>query len=174
MNEQNRPPNNRGQFSLKVRRVADPNPDRKIQRKSAGKRTRLGICEFVAALLETNETLPKHRKLTDATLTREIVREFPDRKPVLKMLRGILGMGYWRALYNSGKLTNGRVPATRANRWTEDGLVAHPKSGRPLNPQPILPPPAPGVFLERNTHGVVSHETHDGCNAEGRLDAPGS
>lgn len=114
--------------TLKVHRIDDEkNP---IERKSHGVASGMGICEFAASILKINEELPASQKLSDATLARMMIQEFPGRSSMKRLEDGKTTMGYWRTLYNLGSLTRGKVPAVKSVRYSLTGVVKPPRHGR--------------------------------------------
>lgn len=111
-----------------------PDRPRRKYRQTSGVSSGMGICQFIALLFEANETLPKSKKFTDATITAMIVHEFPDREPVRKLIAGELTVGYWRTLYNQGLLTGSvqkreMIPKP-SRRYNEHGEHINPRTGR--------------------------------------------
>lgn len=129
-------------FSVKIR-LPQPHrgigsgapPPRTPVHKSHGKSTGLGICQYIALLLEVNETLPMHKKITDKQLARVVIEEYGyllerKRSSVRRLFNGEIDFGYFRSLYNTGKLT-GTKPVIRSNRYDEKGMIDNRRVGRP-------------------------------------------
>lgn len=115
-------------FTIRVKRVDDAKHP--IERKSCGLTTGMGICEYAASLLEVNEKLPASKKMSDATLEVLMIQEFPGRKSMERLAAHKTTMGYWRTLYNLGKLTGGKIPATKSVRYSLTGMVRKPRHSR--------------------------------------------
>lgn len=73
--------------------------------------------------------------MTDTAITKAVAEEFPGRKITISLLTGKRTINYYRNHYNAGRLT-GTKPKIPSRRWTENGLVANGRTGRPLIPQP--------------------------------------
>lgn len=113
-----------GTLRVRVSRVATPNRD--CQRKSFGVTTGLGVCEYLAVLFEANEQTVKRgnrvvpvlpTKLTDDTIKALVIAEFPGRESIRKLEAGKTSIGYWRRQYNAGRLTQGRKPSIRSQKY---------------------------------------------------------
>lgn len=115
-------------------------PPRKY-RQTTGHLSGMGICQFIAAIFEVNETLPKKKKFTDATITQMIVREFADRNPVKRLIKGELTIGYWRTLFNQGLLTGQKhareLPQRPSRRYNAEGEMVNPRTGRVPKPEEL-------------------------------------
>lgn len=106
--------------------------ERKRQHKVLGIDTRLGICSYIRILLEVNETLPRHKKMTDDQLTRQVVTEFPNARSTRRLLSGEVPFGYWRTRYNHNLIGLGSKPARKSRRYTAKGRLANSRTGRVL------------------------------------------
>lgn len=120
-------------FRITIASIEDTIVTRK--HKSAGKRTKLGICSFVAALLRTNELIKRKKRLNDETLKYQICYEFHDRPSARALVEGRRTVGWWRLLYNKGFLTNGEVPEVKSKRYGKKGELVHPKTGKSIATQ---------------------------------------
>ena len=109
---------------------------RKSTPRTTGKRTGMGICAFWCALFEANEALPKARKMTDEEIKRQMIQEFPSQPAIQKLgpvgQRGTVTVNQYRIMYNTGKLSNGVLPAKPSRRYTDKGELANPRTGKPL------------------------------------------
>lgn len=106
---------------------------RAVPKKSQGKFTQLGICQFIACLLKANEDLPKNKKLNDATITKAVAQEFPTAKSVKRLIAGHITIGYWRTLYNLGHFSpEKKAPKVKSKQYNEKGEVINPRSGKPV------------------------------------------
>lgn len=90
--------------------------------KSKGLMSGLGIWEFVAILLDSNELVTCNLKMTDEMMQQKIMDEFPNSKRVQNMKAGKVKMTQWRSEYNTGRLT-GSVPRVKSKRYTRRGYV---------------------------------------------------
>lgn len=80
-----------------------------------------GVCEMWSFLFLQNEELPPDKKLTDAEISAEMFKAFPDRleSEVFKQVQKVRGR------YNRGVLTGGAIPKVKSCRYErlEDGTV---------------------------------------------------
>lgn len=111
-------------------------PDTNHRRRKAvtcGKRTKMGIQQFLATIFEMNELNPRSKKLTNAAIQKLLLDEFPNRPNLHRNFdAGKTSINYYRHLYNSGRLTN-RMPANISFRYNEVGIAVEPRHGkRPL------------------------------------------
>lgn len=127
------PKQNKKNFILKLPCRQDREPER-VYHKSVGSSSKLGICKFIAILLEVNEQLPLYRRMTDDRIRQIILNEFPGRKGLRRLLEKKITIGYYRTLYNTGRLVApyGKVPEMQSNRWAEGGVLANRRTGRPV------------------------------------------
>ena len=119
-------------FTLKIRRKRDTV---RGAAKVRGKETGLGICEFIGLLFEANEKLPKSRKMTDAEIKDQIIREFEHaakrkRSGIRRLIEGKIGVGYYRTMYNKGILLR-KIPEQPSRRYSIEGEVI------PTHPGPL-------------------------------------
>lgn len=125
---------------VRVQKTPDRSRKMPYYPRTQGRNTGMGICEFWSYLFELNERLPPRRKMTDEEIKRQMIEEFPDR-PTVKKLGPVGGKGrdtinQNRQLYNSGRFTRGAPPRVYSYRYTIDGEVADPRTGRPLSELP--------------------------------------
>ncbi|MBW1953230.1 MAG: hypothetical protein JRI66_09135 [Deltaproteobacteria bacterium] len=101
--------------------------DVRVPHKTRGLKTGVGIFTFLAMLFDLNEHLPREKKMTDLTIARLLVQEFAhllekNRSSIRKVAEGKLKISYYRALYNAGRMTQGRIPNPKSRRYGPDGL----------------------------------------------------
>ena len=116
---------------LDIRRTPDPKVIRDYAPRARGKRLNMGVCQFWAYIFELNESLPKAKRMTDAEIKRQFCEEFPDRTAAQRLLAGEVTINHHRQLYNLGRYTRGHKPAKPSNRYTVDGVLANPRTGKP-------------------------------------------
>ena len=63
--------------------------------RTSGKKSGLGIREFIWSLLEANERLPKGKRLTNAMIERNVIEEFKDRKELLNSINSRKQTANW-------------------------------------------------------------------------------
>jgi hypothetical protein len=99
---------------------------------SCGRRTKMGIQQFMATVFEMNELNPSSKKLTNSAIERLVMDEFPNRPSLIKGMRkgGKWTVNTFRADYNNGKLTQGMQPAKISFRYNELGQAVEPRNGR--------------------------------------------
>ena len=153
-------------YTLKIKIPKDDPKGSRTIHKSRGAKSKIGICKFIALLLEVNETLPKYRKMTDERLRRIVLDEYPDRT-LRKLRNGKITIGHYRTLFNLGKLVApyGTHPDIPSNRYLSNGVVANRSAGRPPV-QGDRKAPSPLFFLEKDNARPA-----DEC--EGRPGDPG-
>lgn len=102
-----------------------------------------GFFEFLEALFILNEKLPKTQKMTDTEISRQLVEEFPNSTTAQRMAAREVNstVNKYRTYYNRGrfhKVTGEPLtpPAVQSHRYTEDGEVANPQTGKPLSLYP--------------------------------------
>ena len=126
------------------------------RKKGRGVSSGLGIKEFFGVLFEANELLPCNRKMTDTTIAKRVIDEFPKRAIVGKLLQGLTTVNTYRNKYNKkNKLNN--TGALYSHRWTIDGEIAQPRTGKPatqahldkLRQEGILPEPVDPVKVSK-------------------------
>lgn len=121
-----------------------------------GLTTGLGVTQYISMIFEINELLPYTRKLNDEQIRQQFVREFPGTRSAIDLANRVRTVGYWRTIYNGGRLTHGKVsrniPERLSHRWTEDGRLANIRTGHPMDDMELakviekegkLPEPAP-------------------------------
>lgn len=98
----------------------------------AGRRTKLSLGRFLAAVFETNELNPPHQKLTNAAIERLLFDEFPQKKEAFLRARksGKGGVNYYRYLYNLGRLTGGIAPPYISFRYNDLGQPVDTRTGK--------------------------------------------
>lgn len=105
--------------------------------RSAGKKSKMGICQFWAYLFELNESLPRKHRMTDEEIKRQVIQEFPDRQAVVKLgpvgQKGEVTVNHYRQKYNVGRFTQGMVPKKLSKRYGLDGKEVNPRTGKPLS-----------------------------------------
>jgi hypothetical protein len=104
---------------------------KKVIAKSQGATTGMGICHFFISLFEANELLPDKQKMTDKTIAKKVVKEFPDRKSAQDFiaLNPNKTVNSYRYRYNKGKFTKDIPPETLSLRYSEKGLPVNFKTG---------------------------------------------
>lgn len=113
-----------------IKRIDDP---RVIKRRIRGRKTGLGIFEYLALCFHQNELFPPTMKLTDEAIFQGFMQEFPRTTMAKSLATGKTSISEQRRLYNRGLLTNDRIPEVQSRRWTHDGRPAHPTNGLPLD-----------------------------------------
>lgn len=119
--------------SIRVKRLADGQLKRR-RTYSAGVTSGLGVKEFLTVLFEANERYSRRQKMTDTTIAKKVIDEFPGRRIVPALLQGRITINFYRTKYNKGYLI-GRLPETYSHRWTEDGRIANGRTGKPATPE---------------------------------------
>ena len=111
--------------------IGDDKRPRKRKAVTCGKRTKLGIQEFLANVFEANELLPRSKKLTNAALESMLLEEFAHHAPLVKKVKEGRDhiINYYRHRYNLGLLT-GKSPPTISFRYNENGLAIEPRYGK--------------------------------------------
>lgn len=110
---------------LNIRYTPDPKPD--IPRKTKGKSSGMGVCEFWRWLFELNEGLSQTNKMTDAEILRLLQVEFPDRPSAWQAVKeGRRPVGHYRCRYNSGAL-GGRPGPSRIKSYRYDKVERNGK-----------------------------------------------
>ncbi len=122
---------------LNVQKTPDPTHCRAYKARTHGKRTGLGVFQFMATLFIMNEQQPTKEKMTDAEIKRQIQEEFPL-QAVSKNLgpkdkRGSATVNMFRLRYNRGDLTGGTIPIEQSLRYDVDGKPVNARNGKPLN-----------------------------------------
>jgi hypothetical protein len=125
--------------------IEDPPKPRKPS--TCGQRSKLGVVQFVATIFQVNETLPRTRKHTDASINRMIAEEFPARKGIQKgIVSGKMTASSYRYKYNTGTLT-GCEPPIISFRYNEDGYKVDQRTGKRL-----LSPDEQKTIIEKFRH----------------------
>lgn len=106
-----------------------PDGERERCAKTCGRRSRLGVCSFLSALFYANEHLLPRKRMTDVAILRQFENEFPDYPAVREILTGKRTIGYYRQLYNAGRLTQRQKPERPSRRYNHAGQVVNPRNG---------------------------------------------
>lgn len=117
-------------FVLNVDYVNHP---RSIEHKVKGVRTKIGIMTYMALMFEHNENSPRHLRLCDEAIRQHLIAEFPHSKSVKRIATGQRKIGYYRSLYNMGKMTGDEIPKKLSKRYNEVGDPID-RWERPLQP----------------------------------------
>ena len=97
-----------------------------------------GIMYYWFLLFELNERLPKHKKMTDEEIKRQIQKEYPDSPGAIalgeigKPGRNGITVNFYRNLYNNGNLINQDIPPVPSRRYGVDGEIVDPRTGRKM------------------------------------------
>jgi hypothetical protein len=114
---------------LSPRRTPDPIRDRS---KTKGRKTGLGVWRFWAMIFAQNETMPRHKKLTDAEIARLFCTEFPAQPLAKDLVAGRATVNKYRRYFNQGRFTLGVVPSILSKRYDLDGNTVDARTGRLL------------------------------------------
>lgn len=105
-------------------------------RRTRGLKFGLSPKEHWAGLFELNERLPKHKKMTDEEIKRQMLKEFPDHLGI-KALGGVgekskhgMTVNQFRKRFNQGKLTP-HPPQILSKRYDINGNEVNPRTGKP-------------------------------------------
>ena len=121
------------EFAKKIKPLKTPDLPPQIQ-KTKGKVTDLGMMQFLFNLFLLNEKLPRHNKMTNEEIKRQLYREFPEymatRKDILEEKTRKAGgrrppdpnsINYYRYLFNIGKLVKNSTPPLCSFRYNIEG-----------------------------------------------------
>lgn len=115
-------------LALKIQKTPPYYARRKNNR--TGKNFNMGLRNYIAKLLEINETLPRSRKMTDSEILRQIRMEFSHLEHWKHKLSELSPS--WvtklRSEYNRGRLTCKGVPKTRSFAYDLDGDAINPRT----------------------------------------------
>lgn len=95
----------------------------KIEHKSKGCKSGVGICAFISFLFKGNELSPTHAKMTDNEIARRLEVEFPNRKSAFEF-RGPnkkRTINEYRHRYNVGLFSGGIIPSVLSFRYNSNG-----------------------------------------------------
>lgn len=100
--------------------------------KSKGVRSRLGWEAYLTSMYESNEILPRYKKLTDDDILRQLEIEFPNRIACRKIREGKATVNEYRLRYNRGEYSvDGKAPIIQSVRYAKTGLpLPRPIKGR--------------------------------------------
>jgi hypothetical protein len=104
-----------------------------------GKRYGLGVTRFIANLFRLNEKAPKHKKMTDAEIARQIRIEYPQNETIQKTYaedRPDLSsqIAFQRSQYNRGRLVVSDGPPRRSEVsfcYNENGDAVNTRYANP-------------------------------------------
>lgn len=132
--------------AITIEKTPDPSRARRYGARSKStnpKLFRVGVCQFWCQLFELNEHLPPDQKMSDTEIGRQIITNYPGTKSAQQLENNTRTVGHYRALYNRGTITPGKIPPiTPSYRYDHLG-------------KPILTPGAgPGHTVQRVKKGA--------------------
>lgn len=83
-----------------------------------GKMSKVGVIQTWIKLFQTNEKATKAKRMTDAQISKAMLKEFPGRTSKTFLERSVHGI---RGRYNTGGLTKQIVPKVQSYRYDKDG-----------------------------------------------------
>ena len=102
---------------------------KKVSQKAKGKSSGLGICLFIATLLEANELAPKKKKKTDEELAKRIADEYPGKSTAQRFVNGKRTVNDSRNRYNKGIFTRNIPPKVMSLRYNSKGEAVDGRTG---------------------------------------------
>lgn len=103
------------------------------RRGQIGVKSQLTLSEFITVLLELNDQLPPHKRLTDLQIIDQLAQEFPKSHVAYRLVQGKKSLGYLRSLYNMGRFSPDKTPPPiKSIPYGHDGWPINPWSGRPM------------------------------------------
>jgi len=106
----------------------------RIERKSTGKISGMGITLYFVSLFEANEILPPKQRVTDEVIAKRVAKEFSHRKSAQDFLgnKTKKTVNSYRYRYNTGKFTRKLPPVEPSFRYNKHGQVVNFKTGNIL------------------------------------------
>lgn len=95
-----------------------------------GKRTKLGLFEFLANVFIANERAAREDKLTNEAIEKMVIDEYNGETTLVKGFRSKKNtINYYRDLFNRGRLTNDEPPPVISYRYNADGHPVELRQG---------------------------------------------